>query len=505
MNRAKLVVLFTIVLACSASSISKIRVCGRWFCDSQGRVRIFHGMNDVQEAKDKGHFTGHNFLPHLTMEDGVQDQVASWGFNVIRMPMMWSAIQPAQGQVDAAYLLAIRNTTQQLGSKGIYSFLDMHQDVMSSAFGSYDGVPRWLINLTIPRHPYPWPLKLPLSQWGFGYLTEAVGQAFQELYQNTRGGRDAWAAAWKGVAQVFRSDSEILGYELLNEPFPGDIWSDPLLLLPGVAGSRNLMPAYDAVAGAIREVDEETIVMFEPLTWGMIFPDSGPARKIAGAGFDAVPGGAEFKNRSAFAFHYYCWFATGISEQKGSTGPYKPLQKAECDRAFGPLVFDSVEDTIDQIGGASILTEFGAMVPNATNRTELGTEEMEWVLNEADKRFQSWTYWDMISLFSYNVSTQAHMGKMDGVKTFVRPYAQAIAGEPQSTAFDYASDMFSFTFAPVLELGASEVIVPQLRYPTGFVYDCSENLKCDLCPGRFDLLCAVASSTSTATIRIHPK
>ena len=53
-------------------------------------------------------------------------------------------------------------------------------------------------------------------------------------------------------------------------------------------------------------------------------------------------------------------------------------------------MFDSVENTINQIGGASILTEFGAMVPNATNQTEMGTEEMEWVLNEADRRFQSW-------------------------------------------------------------------------------------------------------------------
>lgn len=275
---------FAAAVAPPPPPLSKIQVCGRWFCDSQGRVRIFHGMNDIQEAKDKGSFTGSNFLPHLMMEDGVQDQVASWGFNVIRMPMMWSAIQPSISQIDQSYLRAIRNTTQQLGSKGIYSFLDMHQDVISSAFGSYDGAPRWLINKTEPRHPYPWPLKLPLSQWGFGYLTEAVGQTFQELYKNTHGGRDAWAAAWKAAAQLFRSDSEILGYELLNEPFPGDIWSDPLLLLPGVAGSKNLMPAYDAVAAAIREVDDQTIVMFEPLTWGMIFPDSGVGHRIAGSG-----------------------------------------------------------------------------------------------------------------------------------------------------------------------------------------------------------------------------
>ena len=34
------------------------------------------------------------------------------------------------------------------------------------------------------------------------------------------------------------------------------------------------MPAYDAIASAIREADDETIIMFEPLTWGMVMPSS---------------------------------------------------------------------------------------------------------------------------------------------------------------------------------------------------------------------------------------
>ena len=69
-------------------------------------------------------------------------------------------------------------------------------------------------------------------------------------------------------------------------------------------------------------------------------------------------------------------------EGKASSGPYPPLEKAECDRLLGPLVFDSVEQTIGHIGGASILTEFGAMTPNARSPDSLGTEEVEWVLNE---------------------------------------------------------------------------------------------------------------------------
>ena len=86
-----LFLILCLLAACASSSpLGKVRVCGRWFCDPSGRVRIFHGFNDIQEAKDTGIFDGSNFLPHLLLDGGVQDALASWGFNVARVPMMWS-------------------------------------------------------------------------------------------------------------------------------------------------------------------------------------------------------------------------------------------------------------------------------------------------------------------------------------------------------------------------------------------------------------------------------
>ena len=38
---------------------------------------------------------------------------------------------------------------------------------------------------------------------------------------------------WKQLARRFRGDPNILGYELLNEPWSGDIYADTSLLLPG--------------------------------------------------------------------------------------------------------------------------------------------------------------------------------------------------------------------------------------------------------------------------------
>ena len=61
----------------------------------------------------------------------------------------------------------------------------MHQDVMSSNFGHYDGIPKWVVDALPPaKHPFPWPFQRPPSPWAMGYLTEAVGNAFQQVELN---------------------------------------------------------------------------------------------------------------------------------------------------------------------------------------------------------------------------------------------------------------------------------------------------------------------------------
>ena len=47
----------------------------------------------------------------------------------------------------------------------------------------------------------------------------------------------------------------VLGYELINEPYAGDVFAQPSLLVPGVADKEKLQPAYDSLAAAIRQVE----------------------------------------------------------------------------------------------------------------------------------------------------------------------------------------------------------------------------------------------------------
>jgi endoglycosylceramidase len=435
------------------------------------------------------------------MDADIQTQLEEWGFNGMRIPMMWSGVSLAEDEFDQDYLDTMKTVVNELYDHGIYSLLDMHQDVLSSTLGEYDGAPQWVTNQTVRRHEYPWPLTEPLKAWGLGYLAEATCQSFQEIYDNTHGGRDAWGATWKEIASNFKDLDGVLGYELLNEPWAGDIYQTPELMFPGLAGSRNLQPAYTAVAEAIREADEKTIIFFEPVTWGMIFPGDGSGHNVtsnqwASSGFTQVPGGDDYKNRSVLSYHYYCWF------YEENNDPLPPLMKDLCDVAFGPKVFETVHEDIEKIGGGSMLTEFGAVNPDINYPDGANTDQIVFVLNECDKYFQSWSYWDMSSL--YNKDTGGW--DMDAMFVgFIRTYPQAIAGEPTSISFDFNTSAFEFTYvADATIMMPTEIAVPAVLYPDGFNVVLSDDgvLSWQMSESRPNVIELTASVSGTASISI---
>ena len=136
---------------------SRISVRGQQFVDEYGRVRIFRGFNDVanspSQGESTGQFDGTNYLPRILTKNNTRlaELVDDFGFNCFRVMASWSAVQPAPGEIDDSYLAALSNVTRLLADHGAFSLLDMHQDGLSANWGSYDGMPRWLANLTCGR------------------------------------------------------------------------------------------------------------------------------------------------------------------------------------------------------------------------------------------------------------------------------------------------------------------------------------------------------------------
>ena len=152
---------------------------------------------------------------------------------------------------------------KEYGDKGVYILLDMHQDVLWQAGSNEDqgywGVPKWIKNkLEMPKRLFPWPFT-QIAAWECGYLTEEVSRGFGQFYSNVNGVADSFAKFWGFLAEEFKDYESVLGYELINEPFAGDLYQAFSVLLPGQAGSLNLAPLYEKTAAEIRKVDTETI------------------------------------------------------------------------------------------------------------------------------------------------------------------------------------------------------------------------------------------------------
>lgn len=89
------------------------------------------------------------------------------------------------------------------------------------------------------------------------------------------------------------------------------------------------------------------------------------------------------------------------------------------------------------------------------------------VLDEADKHFGSWTYWDMISLFSSDAPPGDYF-EQDTILPFVRPFAQAISGIPVSMKYAHKSKTFTLSYTISDDAtGDTVVAVPPLVYPAG--------------------------------------
>ncbi len=193
-----------------------IRTSDMKFIDPYGRERIFVGMNVVDKEEYSPGFTEHGFSKDLFWVDEFQKK----GFNIIRLGMTWSVVEPFKGKYNDKYLNSIEKIMDYCHEKGIYVYLDMHQDLYSGKTAAGDGAPDWA-TLTAP-----YKLKKPKLVWATGYFWgKAVHRAFDNFWTNKQvdgdGLIDCFSDMWMHVADRFKDHPALFGFDVFNEPFPG--------------------------------------------------------------------------------------------------------------------------------------------------------------------------------------------------------------------------------------------------------------------------------------------
>jgi len=112
---------------------------------------------------------------------------------------------------------------------------------------------------------------------------------FDDLYRNNDGLQDKFVAFWNHTSATFAGNPYVVGFDPINEPFPGNYLKDPRQLKPGFFDKHELQPMYARIHEVYQKNDPESITWFEPST----FPDvnSAPLDVIFPVGFTVPPGG----------------------------------------------------------------------------------------------------------------------------------------------------------------------------------------------------------------------
>ena len=453
----KTIILLSILfLFGNVESLSKIKLNGHQFVDNYGRVKLFHGANYVNKEFP--------WYPEGLTNQTELDNLKLWGFNAVRLGVMWTGLLPDINTVNTTYLNIILEIIDKLSQRGIYVIIDMHQDMMSTKFAAYDGVPRWLVDM-MPNatFQYPWPFKN--FYIGFSaYLTDACGFAFQNLYDNVNKFQDYFSEYWAIVSENMSNITSVLGYEFINEPWAGDIYSNPELLIPGMAGRKNLLPFYDNVYKTIRKYDNDTLVFYEPVTWGILSTGS-----EFGTGFNRAP--ASDSNRTVLSWHYYCWLLQ-FNANPLVNDSYPAYDRIICDDIQREVAFKAVNIDRERTGGGSFLTEFGVCAFNTSNGT-LITTECQYVLDISDQYFVSWSYWNSKTFYNADGSVNYPI-----INIFSRVYPHSTSGTPVNLYYNTTTLLFIYEYVhdPIIQ-APTEIFIPDFLYPKGFHVSVSNHLK----------------------------
>ncbi len=182
-------------------------------------------------------------IPALTSEDCTR--MRELGFNLLRLPINWSAIEPQRGQYDMAYLDAVEDAVDCATNADVFVIVDLHQDAYSKEIGE-DGAPLWAID-----PPPQMLLEGPLEDLEDRRVSEQVQLAFETFFDvnDTSGLQADFNRMLEVVAERFKDHPGVVGFELFNEP---------------VATMDQTEAFHFRAAAAVREVAPNKLIFFEP-------------------------------------------------------------------------------------------------------------------------------------------------------------------------------------------------------------------------------------------------
>ncbi|RDI65125.1 cellulase family glycosylhydrolase [Nocardia pseudobrasiliensis] len=411
--------------------LSRLTVRGPSFVDEHGRVVLLHGVNNVD--KDAPYVTPGDGLT-ITARDA--ELLARHGFTAVRLGVEFAGLMPERGRIDRAYIERLAHTVDVLGRAGIYVLLDNHQDSMSAVFGG-NGFPAWAVNpKPFPGEPNPgWPLNSATML--------SMNLAWTNFWNNSGGVVDRLGDALSALATRLRGNPAVLGYEVMNEPWPGVAFPTCIPLgCPAFDGQYQ--GVHEKLTRRIREGDSAATVLWEPnVLWNETIPTHIAEPPLTPAISDPS---------IVFSFHDYCTF-NEAAIYLGLPRELIGLCDVQHDRTWA-----NYQSVADRTGIPALVTEFGG---------DSRADTVARTVDRADSRLIGWMWWHYSSVDNGGAARPDPFTGDLG-RQLVRTYPRATAGTPLSLSFDAKTGETHYRYRPEKRDAATEIITSDLHYPGGY-------------------------------------
>lgn len=448
-----------------------VSIDGQKFIDPYGRDLTLHGVNVVNKNP------GTKYLGHASPEDFAKFK--TWGFNVVRLGIIWDGLEPEPGVYNEEYLKGIDEMIQWAADNDIYVFLDMHQDLYSVEFS--DGAPSWAtITEDQPHETGP--------VWSDSYLiSPAVQTAFDNFWKNTPapdgiGIQDHYLNLWKHIAKRYATNTTVIGFDIMNEPFMGSgaNYVMPLLL---EAYAKILVSQTGQAPPSAEELmymwSAERLKVLETLSVKEVYKNMIDAIYDLNAEFEGGTLTTFYQksrdairevNKNHIIFTEHSYFTnmgvTGalgeIVDEHGKKDPlvaygahgYDLVVDSEA-LALGSndrveLIFERIAETGKRLNVPVLIGEWGALHGKAPELIPVA----DYLMSEFNRHGFSDTFW------AYG----KFLDEASFLNVLKKPYPVSISGDLESSSYDYTKGEFSCQWEESAEITApSSIYIPDLE------------------------------------------
>lgn len=380
--------------------------------DAAGRVVLLRGVNATGDAKLPP------FKPLAKPE--LLDPLPKFGINALRLLFIWEALEPTRCQYSDAYMDYYEQVVQWAEQRGLYVIVDFHQDAFSRYIldGCGEGFPQWTVTDVGQSQPDN---TLSCAWWDFGMVFSPLHRkAWENFHEDKEGIRSRYIEMTKYVADRLAKHRNVIGYDLINEP-----WGN----------NEELASLFRDVGTAIRERHPSAILFV-------------PAHPLIGAGiFDNTMQRPPFDNM-VYSPHYYdpatyflkIWFGNAPS-----------------------WLLNNIKRTATAWQVPMFLSEFGA--PGTARKRG---SYMEAIYQWLDDEFVSSTQWNYTPAWTdtnkdgwnaEDFSIVDDKGNLRSALFKPRPYPEKTAGRPES--FKRTERGFTYSWLQQPERGTTELFVPE--------------------------------------------